>query len=176
MSPAKVLALLLLMFGTLFLAFQYQQRASTKLGENFLTPLPKPSGEVAAIQTEISSPSPLPTSAQTPKPIIWATPPSSPKIQSQSSNIDSFLYSNSQVKSQTTSSAQLESNDSPDSITNWYKNKLNSLGFNATSFVTTNSNNNVLNKLVVARNNQQVRVEIKKNASDSKTTISIEMH
>ncbi len=166
------------MFGTLFLVFQYHQRTSQNLAESLLTPFPSASGQVAAAKIEAASPSPWVVVVPFPSPAILKTTAPSPiaKSPNSSSSIDNFIYSNASINSKSPSAASLESSDSPSAITDWYKNKLNSLGFNATSFVMTNSNNNVLNKLVVAKNGQEVRVEIKKDASVNKTTINIELH
>ena len=56
---------------------------------------------------------------------------------------------------------------------NWYKDKIKALGMNATSFVQTNTNDNVLNKLVAANNSQKVTVEISRSNSSSPTSVSI---
>src|SRR5216684_368659 len=99
MSP-KVLALLLLMIGSLFLAFQYRQKSSQNLVENFYSPRPNSSGQVAAAKIEVISPSPwvveVPsTSPSLPK--ITTPSPAAKSIQTNSSNTDNYIYPNSSI-------------------------------------------------------------------------------
>jgi hypothetical protein len=174
MKPVRILAVLLLISGMLFLFVQYRQTVSNQssaqpspiLGVNF-TPSPTPNKTQAAVTA-------APTVNATIKPTTAPTVAATSDINSDSSNIDRFIYPGATINSKSQTTASLTSSADPGAITSWYKDKLSSLGFNATSFVTTNSNNNVLNKLVVAKNSQEVRVDIKKSASESKTTITIE--
>jgi len=70
-------------------------------------------------------------------------------------------------------SSVFESNDDPDLITNWYKEKIKSLGMNSKSFVQTKTNGNVLNKLVGARGDKEIRVGIVKKNDESVTKITV---
>lgn len=125
--------------------------------------------------------SPTPTPSLTPSPtfptmsptqiIKTPAPKNSPNI---STNLSQFIYPNSKQISISGDKIVLESSDSPTAITNWYKDKIKSLGMSATSFVQTSTNDNVLNKLVGSSGNQQVRVEISKPASTLKVKITIE--
>jgi len=47
------------------------------------------------------------------------------------------------------------------------------MGMNAKSFVQTNTNGNILNKLVSANGETKVSIEISKNGSEAQTKISI---
>jgi len=55
----------------------------------------------------------------------------------------------------------------------WHKEKITSMGMNAKSFVQTNTNGNILNKLVSANGETKVSIEISKNGSEAQTKISI---
>lgn len=121
------------------------------------------------------------------KPEVISPPPSpSPSIQTflktplptssatSGTSLSVFIYPNSQQINISTNRIILESLDSPTAITDWYKDKIKSLGMSATSFVQTSTNDNVLNKLVGSSGNQQVRVEISKPAAALKVKIVVE--
>lgn len=67
-----------------------------------------------------------------------------------------------------------ESDDNPDTITAWYKEKLKSLGYNANSFVVTKANDKILNKLVSDNGTNQIRIEISKENGNSPVKIKVE--
>ena len=89
-----------------------------------------------------------------------STPTTKPYQQSQT--IFDFRYPNSTIISQNGNETVYESSDDPKKITDWYKDKIKSIGMKTTSFVQTSTNGNVLNKLVGANGNKEVRVEISK--------------
>ena len=66
-----------------------------------------------------------------------------------------------------------ESTDNPETITNWYKNKIKDLGFKTTSSVETNTNGDILNKLASNNNSKEIRIEISKDNNQSVTRINI---
>lgn len=179
MSHAKILALLLLMIGIFFVANQYQKKLELNNRFTKITPFP----DASDLSVEATPPSqmsqPLPTvTPPSASPFNWdvaVSPSIFPATKNTSTQISEFLYPNSKINSQTSSSAVLQSSDSTNSITDWYENKLRSLGYGTTSFVKTSSNNNILNKLVTAKNGNQVSVEIKKTADSSQTTITLEV-
>ena len=78
------------------------------------------------------------------------------------------------ITNQTNSTLSLESTDSPEDITDWYKNTINTIGMNVTSFVVTSTNDVVLNKLSAANSEMKIEVTIK-NESTSITTIEVIM-
>jgi len=100
-----------------------------------------------------------------------AFPTNTPKPPS--SNLSSFQYPNSQAVSSSENSLILNSIDNADSITDWYKEKIKGEGMSVTSFVTTKTNDNVLNKLVGADGAREIRVEITKEAGSSTVKISV---
>lgn len=89
------------------------------------------------------------------------------------SGINDFIYPNSKVILQTQNSLELESLDDPAVITDWYKVKIEALKMSAKSFVKTNANGNILNKLDAASSNREIRVDIEKKNSGQAVTIKI---
>jgi len=123
----------------------------------------------------VSTPTPKATPAQTPipTPIPTLVPSTSIPIPSSQRNISSFAYPGSIILSKSEKEMTLQSLDDPQAITNWYKEKIISAGVNAKSFVTTNTNGNVLNKLVGAKSGFKISVEISKKNNEGKTEISV---
>src|SRR4030066_576550 len=110
-----------------------------------------------------------------PTPTIQIVVPTStpiPIVTSQAS-ISDYHYPNSQLVSSSENSLMLSSSEDPETITNWYKEKIKSEGMNVKTFVSTKTNNNVLNKLVGSNGKKEVSVEIKKPVGESVTSITI---
>lgn len=153
--------------------FRQQTNRSTLTLNASTNPTPEPT----PIASDSPSPSTIPTSNPTLKPTPTATilrqsNTPTPNPTTNNSNSD-WRYPNSTVISGSGNNITLTSSSDPSAITNWYKQKIQSLGMNTKSFVTTNSNNNVLNKLAAAGNNGSINVEIKRNSGDSLTTIIV---
>jgi len=91
----------------------------------------------------------------------------------QQASYEAYVYPGSQTVSAIDNAIVLTSDNNPDDVTNWYKAKIKSQGMAVTSFVTTKTNNTVLNKLVGDDGNKKVEVEIKKNANDALVTITL---
>jgi hypothetical protein len=126
-----------------------------------ITPSPT---EPASIPTPSPTPLPSPSSLiipHLPKPSI-----SQPSIISQSLNL---RYPGSLE----TSPGVYTSPDDTDKITDWYKSQINESGFNVKTYVKTNSNYKVLNKLAASKNTNDVNIEISKNPGDSVTKIVV---
>lgn len=85
----------------------------------------------------------------------------------------SLFYPGASIISQSNNEFVLQSSDSPDTITPWYKEKIRSMGMTSKSFVVTKTNGNVLNKLVGADGKNEIRVEISKQANESITLIKL---
>ncbi len=85
----------------------------------------------------------------------------------QSAGLESFTYPNSKVISSNSNVLVLESSDSANAVTNWYKQQIRTEGMNTTSFVTTNTNGNVLNKLVGSNSYKKIDVEIRQESNQS---------
>src|SRR5258708_26197410 len=96
---------------------------------------------------------------------VQSAPTSSP----QNTNSSSWQYPSSKA----TSSNTFETTDDAQIVTNWYKNKIQSMGMHTTSFVQVNTNDNVNNKLAGSDNRQEVDISITKSSGDSTVHISI---
>lgn len=94
------------------------------------------------------------------------TPTSSPTVN------ESLVYPNAIVII-SSDDLLMESTDDPDVISEWYKNKIKSMGFNVKSFVATKTNGNVENVFVGAKSGSEIRVTITKNAEELKTRIVV---
>lgn len=116
-------------------------------------PTPSPSSTLTPI------PSDTPTFTPTLTPTIL-TPTPQPNNNNQL-NLD-LKYPNSIIISKNSNETTYESTDDPKKITDWYKDKIKSIGMKATSFVQTSTNGDVLNKLVGANSEKQVKVDISK--------------
>ena len=120
--------------------------------------------------TPFASPKPFGSEPQGRRPTAEAGTPTQSTINP---NILNYKYPNSQIISTSSNLLSLESFDDSDVITNWYKEKVNSLGMNVKTFVTTKANDKVLNKLVGADGNKEIGIEISKENSESAVKISV---
>jgi hypothetical protein len=116
---------------------------------------------------ETSSPSPSQTPSETP----FQEPTQKPQMSV--SELDDFIYPNSIVVEKGEDFIRLTSQDNPDVITDWYKEKIKSLSMNVKSFVTTKTNDKVLNKLAGAKSGFEANVEIEKEPQEPTTRIMV---
>ena len=137
-----------------------------KISSNFPTATP----EVLSEGFKEEEPTP------TPETLVSPTPFASSITPQRESSLNIFIYPNAEIISQSSGSVIFESTDNPDVITEWYKTKINAQNLNVTSFVTTSTNDNILNKLVGANSEQEIRVEITKSASASKVRIEVALN
>ena len=107
----------------------------------------------------------------TTKPNVTSFP--TPTQSTFNSNILDYKYPNSQIISTSSNTLSLESDDDIDVITDWYKDKINSLGMNVKTFVKTKANEKVLNKLVGNDGNFEISVEISKENTSSSVDIFV---
>lgn len=106
------------------------------------------------------------------------TTPETPTPTTHSSTPDASLnvvYPNSHVISESGDEKNLESADDTTQITNWYKDLIRNNDMNATSFVTTNTNGNFLNKLAGANSSKKIEVEIERKEGQNTTKIKIKL-
>ncbi len=127
--------------------------------------------------THVISPSPTTTPTPTTKTsssiIITLEPTKTP-----SSNVaysQTFIYPRSKIISNENGKITLESSDSAKTITDWYKNKIKEQGMNTTSFVTTNTNGKIYNKLTGSISTKTVEIEIKKESDESTVHVVISL-
>ena len=86
---------------------------------------------------------------------------------------NAYKYPNSTIMTSSDTSLTLQSHDSTDTITDWYKERIKSEGLNVKTFVNTRANDKVLNKLVAADSNKEISVEINKEPGSSVVEISV---
>lgn len=116
-----------------------------------------------------NQPSLTPASTVTPT-VISSSVPSPAKF-----NINSFIYPGSIKTSGGENSLALQSNDDPQTITSWYKEKITNMSMNAKSFVQTNTSGNILNKLAGAKPGFKVSIEISKKNDEGTVRISVSL-
>ena len=123
------------------------------------------------IQVE-EEPSPTITTATLPSPTQI---PTSNKENVVPNSYSDFYYPGATTKEQTDSRLVLESSDDAGKITDWYKKKINDKNMSAVSFVSTTANDDVLNRLEGAENEETVSIEIERKSGSATTTISVSL-
>jgi len=110
-----------------------------------------------------------PTTAPTKTPV--------PTTATQTTNISlsGFHYPGATVASSSGNRLELTTNDSPKTVTDWYKNAINQTGMNTKSFVTTSTNGNVINKLVAAGKGKEIDIDITKDDFETSVKIIVEL-
>lgn len=93
---------------------------------------------------------------------------------SPKADIRQYIYTGATVKSSNAKRLELESTKSPSAITDWYKNKIQELQFNAKSVSQTSTNDNILNKLTAAKPGEKLDITIKKDQTSTKTLITVD--
>lgn len=86
----------------------------------------------------------------------------------------SYIYPESKVLSDSPSKIEMTSTDNSTKITDWYKNKIRELNFNAKSFSQVNTNGVVFNKLSAAKPEEIIEITIKKDQSGSDVSITVD--
>jgi hypothetical protein len=152
--PFVVVAVILVLTGVYF-------NSSLKSQNTSLNSTPTPT---VSSPTTLPSATPIPPLLPTSKPIITTKPTHTPPL---SQNL--YQYPGSLDLG----SGKYTSSDEPDKITEWYKLKINSDGFNVKSFIKTNSNNKILNKLSGAKNNQNISIEITREPNTNVVNITV---
>lgn len=150
--------------------FSQRNRTSFDQGTSFSKVLSE-SEEQSGEQLE----APSPTNIEEGKSSGVGTITKSPTPTYFQTNLSDYKYPNSQTVSSTANSLLLNSPDNSDTITDWYKEKIRGEGMNVKTFVTTKTNDNVLNKLVGADGNKEIRIEIKKEAGNGDVEISVKI-
>lgn len=112
--------------------------------------------------TQIPTPTVIPTSNPTPQ-----------DIPQPSYSNSEYVFPGASVISDSGSELILQSNSGTDEITEWYRNKLKSLGLNVNTTVKTKANDKVLNKLAASGADTSVGVEISKEDGGTLVTIVV---
>lgn len=155
-----VLAVILVFAGVVFRQRGFPEEKSQP------TPTPKVLSQIEEEESQ-ATPTPTPTPAQTPKTLAPTPAPQT------SGEISAFVYPGARVESSSATSLSMKSSDDTDRITQWYEDKIRGMGMNAKSFVKTRTNDNVLNKLVGADGEREIRVEISQKSGESEASISV---
>lgn len=140
--------------------------------------------EIVPIETETPSPTdttipsiePSPTQSPNSTSIPEATesPTPSPANTLSSDNNSDWFYPGAKMISEGMTTV-LESSDDTDKITDWYKEKIESEGFNVRSSVKTSANDNIKNVISAAKNSSNVHVEITKKPEDQSARIEVKV-
>ncbi|MBI2009725.1 MAG: hypothetical protein HYS86_00965 [Candidatus Chisholmbacteria bacterium] len=125
--------------------------------EPIVSPSPEPSPEPSLEP----SPTPEPSSTTTPTPTLTPT------------SLETFRYPESSVESQSSTSLALKTSASAQTVTQWYQDKIKSLGYSTTAFVRTSTNDNVNNELAAAGDGQNIRVTIRQENPSASTSITV---
>ena len=99
----------------------------------------------------------------------------SPTQSQAGNNILAYRYPGAEILSSSENSLNLKSSDDVGAITNWYKAKIESENLNVESFVETSANDKVLNELVGADGQKEIKVEIKKESGTQLVEISVKI-
>jgi len=99
--------------------------------------------------------------------------PNSPTFQK--SGMESYKYPGAKVINFSDREILMQSFDDPDVITNWYRSIIQNQNLNVKTFVTTKTNDNVLNKLVGVSQEFEIEVVIEKKSGENIIRISIEL-
>lgn len=130
-------------------------------------------------KTSQGKPTTIKVETKTPTPILTVTgiqnntTPTEEVKQTQPTTDNAWVYPNSKQIGSLDNTLLLESNDDPGKITDWYKQKIESMGMSAKSFVQTKTNDNVLNKLVAANGKEKIDIEINKKAGEQVVRIKV---
>jgi hypothetical protein len=124
------------------------------------------------VENSVSFSSPSPAITPTASPTSFPTLSPRNNISNQR-DISDYIYPNSRVNSRTHDSLDLTSTDNPDTIANWYKDRIKSKNMNVNTFVMTKSNDKVVDKLVGQSQSASVNIEINKEAGDSTVTMKV---
>ncbi len=165
-----VIAFALVGFG----AFTQVNQNDTSGEESVLGDTPSPSITETTTPSATNTPDETSTPTHTPKQSTQTpTPTQHQSGTTTGTGIAAFALPGAKISYQDGSAINLESTDDSDAITDWYKNKIESLGYNAKSFVKTKTNGNVKNSLVGADGKTEIRVEITKAPGENATKIFV---
>lgn len=116
---------------------------------------------------------PTPTIDQ-PQPTSVSVTANQPSSKTESTENINWQYPNSTLLEKD-GQLTFQSMDDTTTITNWYKERIKSLGLNATSFVQTKTNGNVLNKMVGSNGQTEIEVEVSKKNNQPEVLIVLDV-
>lgn len=98
---------------------------------------------------------------------------SGPSGNENSGSLSDYHYPGASISSESSGEMVMKTGDGAATVTSWYENNIRDKGMNTQSFVRTNSNGNVLNKLGAGGNGENVLIEISAQNGSSETTITV---
>lgn len=162
MSNTLILAVITLMLVLLTIAATTREKVSSLSAEN-------------PISTPTSTPAPSPTvAAQTENKI--SPEPTKESEKPQTTQFDNLKYPGATVTRFDGDTMFLESSDDPETVTNWYKQRLSSLKMNINNFVRTKANESVLNVLSAIDSKYEVKAEIRRENLKSRVRILVSIN
>lgn len=170
MSPQILLVLILLTLIIISAAYLNQTASFKKeVASSSISPSFSPTPTV----TPFTTLSPSPTVTPNLEPANSASGNSNIQGISGSGTIN-LQYPNSSLIKDEQRELTFISFDDPQVVTNWYKDQIKKKGMNVTSFVQTQTNGEVLNKLIGSNGQQKVEVEITK--ENNQKEVKIKLH
>lgn len=129
---------------------------------------PTPTSTTATATPIDPLPTPMPTAIPaTEKPLP------SPTQSPEQTELSAFRYPNATIQKQSDTTLTVQSSDDPALITQWYEEKIKSLGFGSRSVAKTNSNGNIEHKMGAVKNGKRVAIAITKTPATQNTTVTI---
>lgn len=89
------------------------------------------------------------------------------------SGFDDFKYPNALIIGYSNQKMSLESNDDPEQVTSWYKEKIRNLNMNINNFIKTSANEKIFNLVSGANSKKEIKVEIKRENPQDKVRILV---
>lgn len=165
--------MLLVAVVVVILGAVYQNTKGFGGSDNILGDTEIPTNIVPIESTSI--PTPFESISKTPITRSPTSTPSALNTDKSGSNvaINNLLYPGAMSVASDTSRVELTSTDDADVITEWYKNKLKSMGLNTKAFVATKTNNNIQNKLSASDGKTEIEIEITRPTSQSQVKIIV---
>lgn len=155
MNSLRILLFLLIVLGVVILAQSGKIQIGNKDKEKNVTkPTPSPYPVTAIPLTQPITPT---QSLQYNKPSPFQT------------NEIELQYPNSTKISNTV----FQTTDTPQQVTNWYKEKIINLGMRTTSVIQTSTNGTIKNKLVASDGKREIEIDIEKDKEDSTVRIEV---
>lgn len=162
--------ILLIIIPVLLYSVQKKQLYSPPWVQSSLSPSPSPAAQPGTPEVTLPTDTPAILNENTvlPSPTVQIDPTSMQKIDT---SIASFLYPQSTILTQDATTFSLVSTDGANQITDWYKHTISANSMNTTSFITSQTNDTVSNKLVASKAGEDISIEIQKDSGSSQVRI-----
>jgi len=101
-------------------------------------------------------------------------PTSIPEFLNPEFTLKKFIYPGAEITKQSPNNILFQTSSDIVVVTNWYEEKVSELGFSATSVIRTNTNGQVLNKIVAANSEYEIVIEIQNQQGVTSVKIDID--